>query len=98
MVKINCVYKFRLYPNQEQEKILIKTFGCCRFIYNAMLNERSEVYNRLKDDKEALREYTYKTEADYKKKYEFLKEVDSQALQSTRNNLLTAFKNFFRGL
>ncbi|WP_144933516.1 helix-turn-helix domain-containing protein, partial [Paenibacillus sp. 32O-W] len=28
----NKAYKFRLYPTQEQEKLLAKTFGCVRFV------------------------------------------------------------------
>ena len=27
-------YKFRLYPNKQQEVLLNKTFGCVRFYYN----------------------------------------------------------------
>ncbi|TFF98484.1 MAG: hypothetical protein EU547_01410 [Promethearchaeota archaeon] len=42
--------KVRLYPNQEQETMLNKTFGCCRFLYNKMLEERIRVYNELKGD------------------------------------------------
>ncbi|MBY6267908.1 MAG: hypothetical protein CW344_06400 [Parageobacillus thermoglucosidasius] len=32
-------YKFRLYPTKEQEQLLIKTFGCVRFVYNKMLSK-----------------------------------------------------------
>ena len=32
-------YKFRLYPNNEQIKLMNKTFGCVRFIYNYFLDE-----------------------------------------------------------
>ncbi|MBD3226877.1 MAG: helix-turn-helix domain-containing protein, partial [Candidatus Lokiarchaeota archaeon] len=39
-MKLNRAIKIRLYPNQAQEKMLNKTFGCCRFIYNKMLEER----------------------------------------------------------
>ena len=30
-------YKYRIYPNLEQQEYLVKTFGCTRFIYNKML-------------------------------------------------------------
>jgi putative transposase len=33
-------FKYRLYPNKEQEILLQKTFGCVRFIYNQMLANR----------------------------------------------------------
>ena len=34
---MNTAYRFRIYPNREQEVLLAKTFGCCRFLYNQML-------------------------------------------------------------
>ena len=30
-------YKYRIYPNKEQEIQIAKTFGCCRFVYNQTL-------------------------------------------------------------
>ncbi|MHA1792480.1 MAG: RNA-guided endonuclease TnpB family protein [Promethearchaeota archaeon] len=97
-MKIHRAYKFRLYPNQVQQALLDKTFGCCRFLWNQMLHERSETYHQLKDDKDKLYCHKYKTEKEYKQEYSFLKEVDAKALQSSTNNLLTAFQNFFEGL
>ncbi len=44
MKVINKVYKFRIYPNKEQEILLSKHFGCSRFVYNYFLNERKEQY------------------------------------------------------
>ncbi|GGK37020.1 hypothetical protein GCM10010965_32390 [Caldalkalibacillus thermarum] len=41
----NKAYKFRLYPTQEQEQLLAKTFGCVRFVYNKMLEERQHIYD-----------------------------------------------------
>jgi putative transposase len=95
---VNMAYKFRIYPNAGQGEILNKTFGCCRFLGNQMLNERNEVYQRLKDDKEALHSYKYKTEKEYKQDFPFLKEVDAKALQNVNRNLFQAFQNFFDGV
>ncbi len=61
-----------------------------------MLAERKKVYEQYKEDWETLYNYQYKTEKDYKREFEFLKEVDSIALQQARKNLTTAFTNFFR--
>jgi len=91
-------YKFRIYPNQEQKELLDKTFGCCRFIYNKMLEERKRIYEQLKNNKKDLFNYKYKTEKQYKEEFEFLKEVDSKALQSEWRNLQSAYRNFFDGL
>jgi len=98
MKKIYKTYKFRIYPNKTQEILLNKTFGCTRFIFNQMLAERKEVYEQFKNDKEALYKYKYKTEKQYKEDYEWLKEVDSVAVQQSRVDLDEAYKNFFKSL
>ncbi|WP_079528618.1 RNA-guided endonuclease TnpB family protein [Halobacillus hunanensis] len=97
MAKQNKAYKFRLYPTEEQEIVIHKTFGCVRFIYNKMLSERKETYDRLKDDKETLKKVKHPTPAKYKKEYSWLKEVDSLALANAQLNLDKAYKAFFKG-
>ncbi len=62
-----------------------------------MLAERKETYERLKDDKEALKKVKHPTPAKYKKEYEWLKEVDSLALANAQLNLDKAYKAFFKG-
>ena len=87
-------YKYRIYPTSEQKLYLAKTFGCTRFIYNQMLSDRIKSYQENKDlDIKAIK---YPTPAQYKKKYEWLKEVDSLALANAQMNLDKAYKNFFR--
>ena len=87
-------YKYRLYPNKEQEIYLQKTFGCTRFIYNQMLADRIKSYNENKDLD--IKKIKYPTPAQYKKEFEWLKEVDSLALANAQMNLDKAYKNFFR--
>ena len=82
-------YKYRIYPNKEQEKMIQKTFGCVRFIYNKMLADKIEYY---KETKLMLKN----TPAQYKKEYEWLKEVDSMSLCNAQINLETAYKKFFK--
>lgn len=93
---MNKAYNFRLYPNEEQEILLIKTFGCVRFVYNKMLAERKEIYEQYKDNKEELKKHKLPTPAKYKKEFPWLKEVDSLALANAQMNLQTAYNNFFR--
>ena len=85
----NRAYKFRLYPTKEQEVIINKTFGCVRFIYNKMLADKIEYY---KETKLMLKN----TPAQYKKEFEWLKEVDSMALCNAQMNLEIAYKRFFK--
>lgn len=86
---MNKAFKFRIYPTREQEVFLAKTFGCVRFVYNKMLSDRIEYY---KETGESLNN----TPAQYKKEFEWLKEVDSLALANAQLNLNKAYKNFFR--
>ena len=41
-------YKYRIYPTNEQEEQIAKTFGCCRFVYNQTLAYRKEAYEKEK--------------------------------------------------
>lgn len=87
-------YKYRIYPTNEQKLYLAKTFGCTRFIYNQMLADRIKSYEENKDlDVKSIK---YPTPAQYKKEYEWLKEIDSLALANAQMNLDKAYKNFFR--
>ena len=97
-MKAQRALKIRIYPNENQKVLLLKTFGCCRFIYNTMLSERKEVYEKLKDNKRELYEYNYKTEKQYKSEFPWLSEIDSTSLQQARMDLSHAYQNFFRKL
>jgi putative transposase len=97
MTKQNKAFKFRLLPNKKQEVLLAKTFGCVRFVYNKMLAERKETYEKFKNDKDLLKKQKFPTPAKYKGEFPFLKEVDSLALANAQINLQTAYKNFFEG-
>lgn len=86
---MNKAYRFRIYPDKKQEEMLAKTFGCCRFLYNIMLEDK---INEYKATKKMLKN----TPAQYKKQFPWLKEVDSLALANVQLHLETAYKNFFR--
>ena len=85
---MNKAYKFRLYPNEKQKEYFAKTFGCTRFIYNRMLADKIKYY-------EETQKTLHNTPAQYKKEFEWLKEVDSLALANVQLNLQTAYKKFF---
>ena len=87
-------YKYRIYPNKEQRIYFAKTFGCVRFVYNQMLADRIKSYEENKDLE--VKTMKYPTPAQYKKEFEWLKEVDSLALANAQMNLDKAYKNFFR--
>ena len=48
-MKIYRGYKFRMYPNKEQEELINKIIGSCRFIYNYFLDKKvSGAYSGIK--------------------------------------------------
>lgn len=87
--------RFRIYPNREQKNLINRTFGCCRLIYNKGLDLRNESY---KNGGKAGYNQTSAMLTDLKKKqeFEFLKEVDSIALQQTLRDLDKGFVNYFQ--
>ena len=89
-------FKFRIYPNKEQEILLAKHFGACRFVFNHYLNKRKDTYL---EDKKSLNYYDNANDLTQLKKddnYIWLKEINSQSLQSSLRNLDTAYGKFFR--
>jgi putative transposase len=82
----------------KQRKQIDNTIGSSRFIYNQILRERINVYDELKEDRDKLYNYRYKTEKEYKKEFPWLKEVSSRALQQSRGDLNNAFRNFFNNI
>jgi len=82
-------YKYRIYPTDAHVVFFAKTFGCCRFVWNKMLDEKQRAYK----NKERI---PRSTPAKYKKEFPFLKEVDSLSLVSVQNYIEDAFRNHFR--
>jgi putative transposase len=82
-------YKYRIYPTNTQIVFFAKTFGCCRLVWNKMLDEKMCAYKK----KERI---PRPTPAKYKKEFPFLKEVDCFALVAVQNHLEEAFRNHFR--
>lgn len=88
-------YKYRIYPTKEQEELIQKTFGCCRFVYNKMLNYRKTMYeiNKQSMNKTDCNNYVNQV---LKKKYEWLKDVDKFALTNSVYNMDSSYQNFFK--
>lgn len=87
-------YKYRIYPNKEQQTLIAKTIGCSRYIYNYLLNLWNNTY---KDTGKGLNYYACSKELPIlKKQFDWLKEVDSTALQSSTRDLTDGFGRFFK--
>ena len=88
--------KIRIYPTPEQAAFLNAQFGAVRFAYNKALHIKKHAYQRhgvnlspRKDLKPLL------SVAKKSRRYAWLKEFDSMALQQAVINLDVAFSNFF---
>jgi putative transposase len=77
--------KVRIYPNKDQAILLYKTFGCCRKIFNSLLELQQK-------------KLPCPTEAQFKEIFPFMVEVDSIALQQSRINLQQANNNYSKSL
>ena len=97
MKVINKTFRFRIFPNKEQEVLLNKHFGCTRFVYNHFLNERKEQYQADKKSDNYYAQAKTLTELKKQEDTKWLKEVNSQTLQFALRSLDTAYVNFFRG-
>ena len=88
-------FKYRLYPNKEQEIQIQKTFGCCRFVYNQTLAYRKELYETEKKSMSKIDCNNF-VNRNLKKEYEWLKEVDKFALTNSVYNMDSAYQKFFK--
>ena len=90
-------YKYRFYPGDEQKRILAQTFGCCRYVYNWALRQRTDAYYQhgecLYYEGTAQRLVTLKKQEETL----WLNEVSSVPLQQALRHLDKAFRNFFEG-
>lgn len=98
MSSIMYSYKFRLYPTKEQEVLLSKHFGSVRFVYNYFLNQRKEAYQTNKETLNYFANAKELTSLKQQEDFVWLKEINSQTLQTTLKNLDSAYNSFFKGL
>lgn len=76
--------------------LIVKHFGCCRFLYNYALAKKVEAYQK---DKTKISRYDIQAELPSMKKTEeycWLSEVNASSLQAVLANLESAFVKFYR--
>ena len=93
-MKILKGYVFRMYPNVFQKKLIEKSFGCSRFIYNYYLNDKQREYKEKGKSKTAYDQI--KALPELCKEKPFLKEVDSCILRNSIFNLDNAYQKFYK--
>ena len=89
-------FKFRIYPNAKQQKIINQTLGCARFVYNHFLAIRRDNWQEKHESVTYVKSSRLLTELKCNPDFVWLKSVDSMALQEALRNLDKAFQNFFK--
>jgi putative transposase len=108
----NKAYKFRLFPSKKQIEFINKTIGCSRFVFNFFLGKQKDkdaywyICEELVQNGQlpknnwkgkCLNKYeTVKSVKELKKQYEFLKEVDSIALQKSVEILADSYDRYYK--
>lgn len=87
-------YKYRIFPTDEQKILIDKTISCCRYVWNGFLALKEFRYKEF----EETMSYNdmSKLLTKIKKADDFIREVDSTALQQTLKQLDNAYKMFFK--
>ena len=92
---VHKAYKFRIYPNKEQQAALAVQFGHTRFVYNYFLALRIETYQKTGKGLSYTDTANLLPGMKRSPEYEWLKEADSQVMQQTLKDLDRAYQNFF---
>jgi putative transposase len=94
-------YQFRLYPNPEQEQILLQWIGCQRLIYNAKVQE-DRYFRRFARRMVGTAGEPIPVDQQYSQfitdKTPFLKQVPSQILRNGAVKFRQAYQRFFKKL
>ena len=94
MTMVQKGIRVRLYPTEEQEILINKTIGCCRFVHNQILANCKQSYKQTShfpSGKERSANLV-----PLKEEHDFLKEVSAVALQQSVKDLDSALNNFFK--
>ena len=105
-------FKFRIYPTKKQTELINKTIGSCRFVFNYSLatqKTKDSYWNIVEEmvQQGYFQENNWKGEffnkansikdiAKLKKNHDWLKEVDSIALQSAVENLGNGYDKYYK--
>lgn len=87
-------YTIRIYPTKNQEELLKKHIGCCRFIWNQMIEVQKENY--MNGGKYISKFSMIKLIPSIKKEYEWLNEISNHSLQLICKDVNTAYQRFFK--
>ena len=86
--------KYELNPTNAQKALIKQTCGCCRKVYNIMLDRKISEY---KEDGRTISDFDLINQLpQLKSELTYLKDVPSQSLVQSVMNMGNAFKQFFK--
>ena len=90
--------KVRIYPTDVQKQFISRQLGCCRKIYNLLLDYKKTEWEQNKHSVGLKDMGKYLTDLKTKDEYFYLNDVHSKVLQQSMQDLNKAFDNFFKSL
>jgi putative transposase len=90
-------YRYRFYPNAEQEELLRRTMGCVRLVYNRALAARTEAWYEKQERVDYVLTSSMLTGWKQEEELDFLNDVSCVPLQQGLRHLQKAFGNFWAG-
>jgi putative transposase len=88
-------YRFRFYPSAPQRRLLGRTFGCVRYVYNRALALRKDAYTNNKTKISYVQTSAALTEWKKDAALLWLRDVSCVPLQQCLRHLQTAYSGFF---
>jgi len=92
---VRTAYKCRAYPDEAQQQVLARTFGCVRLVWNRTLAERHRLYHAEGKSLSYAASDAALTAMKKDPDLAFLNEVSSVPLQQTLRHQYKAFSAFF---
>lgn len=89
-------FKIRLYPTKEQEQLMWKHIGACRFIYNYMLEHQQKLYEAGEKHLSHFSMINLLKPLKNDGEHDWLYDVSNTSLQRVCGDLNEAYQNFFK--
>ena len=96
-VSVRTAYRCRAYPDEAQQQVLARTFGCVRLVWNRTLADRHRLYHAEGKSLSYAASDAALTALKKDPELAFLNEVSSVPLQQTLRHQYKAFSAFFAG-
>ena len=96
-MKVYKTYKIRLLPTKEQEQLMWRHVGACRFIWNWALNIQETLFQQNEQKLSCFDLIKRLPSLKKEKEYEWLQDISNATLQITLRDLDKAYSSFFKG-